>query len=152
MIRLFITLLTVASLLSSGIAQELSSPNKELKLVFSLNKTGSPIYKLFYKDKPVIAESKLGFELLEQEPLLDGFKITEYDTSSFDETWQPVWGEEKNIRNHYNELLVKLIQPSTNRKMNIRFRLFNTGLGFRYEFPEQDNFIYFIILMQFNMI
>ncbi len=127
------------------ISQELQSPDKEFKLIFDINKKGEPVYKLHYKGKEIIAESRLGFELKNKPALLDGFVLKEYDTSSFDETWQPVWGEEKNIRNHYNELLVKLYQPATERELDIRFRLFNSGLGFRYEFPLQDNLIYFVI-------
>jgi alpha-glucosidase len=123
---------------------KLKSPNNKFELIFSVIDS-VPVYELYYKGKPIINKSKLGFELKDNESLLDGFEFTKEKTSTFDETWQPVWGEERNIRNHYNELLVSLLQVKTNRRLNIRFRLFNTGLGFRYEFPMQDNFIYFVI-------
>lgn len=113
---------------------------------FSLQKDGTPMYRLSYKNKEVIKTSKLGFEL-EKDPqsLLNGFTIADSKTSSFDQTWQPVWGEVANIRNHYNELAITLNQTSSNRQVIIRFRLFDDGLGFRYEFPQQKNLIYFTI-------
>ena len=125
-------------------AEKLQSPNGDFTLEFSVE-SGVPVYQLSFKGKTIIAESKLGFELKDTESLLKDFKLVNSETSSFDETWKPVWGEESEIRNHYNELLVTLDQTTTNRKMMIRFRLFDTGVGFRYEFPEQDNLIYFII-------
>ena len=126
------------------IAQEINSPNGNFTLNFELNQ-GVPIYKLNYKGKAVVKESKLGFELKEGESLLDGFTVTASDKSSFDETWKPVWGEVKEIRNHYNELLVTLNQNNTKRIVQVRFRLFDDGLGFRYEFPQQDHLNYFVI-------
>lgn len=125
-------------------AQELTSPNEEFTLNFKLE-NGTPTYKLNLEKKQIIKESKLGFELKNEENLLGGFVLVNSEKTSFNETWQPVWGEEKEIRNNYNELLVHLKQKVTNRKMNIRFRLFDTGLGFRYEFPDQKDFIYFTI-------
>lgn len=125
-------------------AEEIKSPNGKFTLNFEV-KNGVPVYKLQMNDKPVIKESKLGLELKDIESLLDGFELSKTDKSTFDETWKPVWGEVKEIRNHYNEMLVTLTQNSTDRTMLIRFRLFDDGLGFRYEFPEQDQLIYFVI-------
>jgi len=138
-----ISFLLSVSLLSLK-AEKIQSPNGNFTLEFFVD-SGIPVYQLFYKGKTIIAKSKLGFELKDAESLLANFKLVNSKTSSFDETWKPVWGEESEIRNHYNELLVTLDQTTTNREMLIRFRLFDTGLGFRYEFPDQDNLIYFII-------
>jgi hypothetical protein len=127
-------------------AQELRSPNSQLQLQFSLNNAGTPEYQLSYKGKAVILPSKLGLELKnDKKSLLNDFTITTTQTNTVDETWQPVWGEVSNIRNNYNELAVSLQQKETNRQLVIRFRLFNDGLGFRYEFPAQKNFNYFVI-------
>ncbi|MFP5439470.1 MAG: glycoside hydrolase family 97 protein [Bacteroidia bacterium] len=127
-------------------AQQLSSPDKNLQLTFALSAKGEPTYALTYKKKPVIKTSKLGIDTKELAPLLDGFTIDKTETASLDETWTPVWGEEKNIRNNYSELLVTLSQKAQKgRFIRIRFRLFNDGLGFRYEFPEQPELNYFII-------
>ena len=118
-------------------AEKLLSPDKQLELNAGINDKSEIIYTLSYKGKEVIKSSKLGLELKNSPSLLEGFTLKNAKTSSFDETWKPVWGEVSEIRNHYNELLVHLHQSSTDRKLNIRFRLFNDGLGFRYEFPEQ---------------
>ena len=127
-------------------AQELSSPDKNLTLKFSLSAKGEPTYELTYKNKPVMKTSKLGVELKEGVSFLNGFAIDKTENSTFDETWSPVWGEQKTIRNNYNELLVTLSQKEANgRILKIRFRLFNDGLGFRYEFPEQKGFNHFVI-------
>lgn len=127
-------------------AQEISSPDKNLKLKFSLNSDGTPTYELNYKNKAVIKTSKLGIETKDVPSFLDGFAVTKVENATFDETWTPVWGEQKNIRNNYNELLVTLSQKAVkDRYIRIRFRLFNDGLGFRYEFPEQKELAYFII-------
>ncbi|QNA42920.1 glycoside hydrolase family 97 protein [Lacibacter sediminis] len=127
-------------------AQELRSPNSQLQLQFSLNSAGTPEYRLSYKGKAVILPSKLGLELKnDKKSLRNDFVITTTQTNTVDETWQPVWGEVSNIRNNYNELAVTLQQKETNRQLVIRFRLFNDGLGFRYEFPAQKNFNYFVI-------
>ena len=106
---------------------------------------GKPIYSMTYKNKPVIKPSTLGLELTGAPSLLDGFRIVGTRTDSRDETWQPVWGENKDIRNHYNELLVELQQPETDRMMNLRFRVYDDGMGFRYEFPQQKNLTYFTV-------
>lgn len=145
-------------------AQSIKSPDGNLVLTFELQNGGVPTYQLFYKGKPVVKPSHLGLELKgekavafgtsisvdktpadPQTSLYNGFELKNAATSAFDETWNPVWGEEKTIRNHYNELKVELMQPGTQRQMDIRFRLFNDGLGFRYEFPEQKNLTYFVI-------
>jgi len=126
-------------------AQDLQSPDGDLSMNFSLQEDGTPVYKLSFKGTDVIKTSKLGLSLKEEEDLLTNFKIENTEESSFDGTWTPVWGESKEIRNHYNELEVSLVQEETDRKLIVRFRLFDEGLGFRYEFPEQKNLVYFII-------
>ncbi len=125
-------------------AQELSSPDGSFHLRFNIRE-GKPVYQLKYKDQPVIKQSSLGLELSGDESLLKGFSLIQVHKSSFDETWEPVWGEYKQIRNNYNELLVTIKQQKTDRILLLRFRLFNDGLGFRYEFPEQDSLRYFVI-------
>ena len=135
-------------------AQQQSSPDGNVMLSFSLKSDGTPSYKVTYKNKPVINESTLGFTLKKAEPLTQNFKVVDTKKSTFKETWKPVWGEESEILNHYNELLVQLQQEKTHRKMNIRFRVYNEGVGFRYEFPSQKELTYFVIeeeLSQFAM-
>lgn len=126
-------------------AEQLVSPNGQLRLNFSVNAQGEPVYELYYKDKVVIKPSKLGLELKDDAGLMNGFTLAGVQTSTFDETWQPVWGEEKEIRNHYNEMAVTLNQQAQNRHIILRFRLFDDGLGFRYEFPLQKNLNYFVV-------
>ncbi|SCY92798.1 glycoside hydrolase family 97 protein [Flavobacterium caeni] len=127
-------------------AQELKSPAGNLVMKFDIQPDGTPSYKLTYKGKEVIKTSKLGLTLKnDQKSLLNDFTVSDTKTTSFDETWKPVWGEVASIRNHYNEMAVTLNQRETNRQMIIRFRLFNEGLGFRYEFPQQKNLNYFVI-------
>ena len=127
-------------------AQEITSPDKNLTLKFSLIQNGVPTYELNYKNKPVVKSSKLGIETKDVPSFLDGFTVVKTENATFDESWNPVWGEQKTIRNNYNELLVTLAQKSVkDRQIKIRFRLFNDGLGFRYEFPEQENLTYFVI-------
>ena len=139
--------LIISALLFSALnvdADVVTSPNGIVSIDFQL-KNGIPTYKVDYKGKPVIKESRLGLELRDGKNLMDGFEQLNANTSTFDETWQPVWGEVKEIRNHYNELLAELKQPSTDRYMNIRFRVYDDGVGFRYEFPQQKNLVYFVI-------
>lgn len=139
--------LIISALLFSALnvdADVVTSPNGIVSIDFQL-KNGIPTYKVDYKGKPVIKESRLGLELRDGKNLMDGFEQLNVTTSTFDETWQPVWGEVKEIRNHYNELLAELKQPSTDRYMNIRFRVYDDGVGFRYEFPQQKNLVYFVI-------
>ncbi|HEU4788321.1 MAG TPA: glycoside hydrolase family 97 protein [Flavobacterium sp.] len=127
-------------------AQQLKSPNGKFIMEFTLQKDGTPSYSLNYKDKTVIKPSKLGLELKnDKKSLLNDFTVIDAKTATFDETWKPVWGEVENIRNQYNELAVTLNQKDTDRQIIIRFRLFNDGLGFRYEFPTQKNLVYFVI-------
>ena len=135
-------------------AQQQTSPDGNVILSFSLKNDGTPSYKVSYKNKPVINESTLGFTLKKADPLTNNFKVVDTKKSTFKETWKPVWGEESEILNHYNELLVSLEQNNTNRKMNIRFRVYNEGVGFRYEFPSQKELTYFVVeeeLSQFAM-
>jgi len=126
-----------------GNAENLLSPNKKVRLDFEVNKLGEAQYALYYNESPVIKTSKLGLELKKVTSLLSGFNIQKVERSTFDETWTPVWGEVSKIRNHYNEMLVVLDQKAEQRSIKIRFRLFNDGLGFRYEFDKQPNLNYF---------
>ena len=128
-----------------AMAESITSPNGQLQLNFSVNAQGEPIYELSYKGKAVIKPSKLGLELKDAPGLMNGFTLANTQTSTFDETWEPVWGEVKQIRNHYNEMAVTLNQKAQDRNMIIRFRLFDDGFGFRYEFPLSKNLNYFVI-------
>lgn len=139
--KTFLILLLFPILLLS---QELKSPNGDFSMLFEL-KEGKPTYQLNLKGNSIIKPSALGFELVDMPALLSDFEITNTSTSTYDETWEPIWGEQTKIRNNYNELLVELSQKSTDRLLHIRFRLFDDGLGFRYEFPQQPNLTYFII-------
>ena len=121
----------------------LLSPDGNLGMEFILDK-GVPYYKLDYRDKPVVMKSRLGF-VLDNSGLFDWFEIEDVSRSEHDSTWQPVWGEESEIRDRHNEMAVTLRQTSSDRRMTIRFRLFDDGLGFRYEFPAQGNLVYFVI-------
>lgn len=137
--------LLVLSMSSAAMAESITSPNGQLQLNFSVNSQGEPVYELFYKGKAVIKPSKLGLELKNDPGLMNGFTLADTQTSTFDETWEPVWGEVKQIRNYYNEMAVTLDQKAQDRNIIIRFRLFDDGLGFRYEFPLQKNLNYFVI-------
>ncbi len=162
------SLLFALAFFNSASAQILKSPNQKFQMEFKLLADGTPTYSLNYKDKAVIKPSKLGLELksdkktmlydlsfstaetekkllFDKNSLLSNFTIAGTQNSTFDETWTPVWGEEDKIRNHYNEMAVTLNQNETDRQIVIRFRLFDDGLGFRYEFPTQKNLTYFII-------
>ncbi len=139
-------LLSLALLPMMAIAGNVKSPNGNIELKFSVDNTGRPVYEMSYKGRAVINPSHLGLELAKdrhaskgthETDLMDGFTIAKEETSTFDETWQPVWGETKDIRNHYNELAVTLNQPAAKREILIRFRVYNDGIGFRYEFPQQ---------------
>ncbi|WP_313579897.1 glycoside hydrolase family 97 protein [Chishuiella sp.] len=153
------------AMMNIAYGQELKSPDGNFVMDFSLSKDGKPTYQLRYKGKDVVKPSHLGFEFktthkemdfatqqrVEDEKakdianFLSGFEIVDTKTSTFDETWVPVWGEVDKIRNNFNELAVTVSQPKTDRQMVIRFRMFDDGLGFRYEFPEQKNLKYFVI-------
>ena len=149
-------------------AQQLTSPDGNLVMNFSLNAQGAPVYELTFGGKAVIKPSTLGLELKKEDAdqqtsfewndarqddaqldkktnLMTGFTVASTETATFDETWHPVWGEESAIRNHYNELAVTLHQAANDRQLRIRFRLFDDGLGFRYEFPQQKNLNYFVV-------
>lgn len=149
------TLLFSALLLPLSVAaQTVSSPNEAISVSFSLADGGRPTYEMTYKGRPVVKPSHLGLELAKDKhatkgfaetSLMDGFTESHSEVSSFDETWKPVWGETATIRNHYNELLVSLSQDHTGRQMNIRFRVYDDGMGLRYEFPQQDSLVYFIV-------
>ena len=166
-----IELLLLAWLPLTLFATTVSSPNGNMVLTFDVE-GGRPTYSLTYKGREVVRPSHLGFELAKdkhatlgdrEQDLMDGFIIAEETTSTFDETWQPVWGENRNIRNHYNELCVTLhkefMMPRTGRGdpniherpmvhlrvMVLRFRVYDDGIGFRYEFPQQPSLSYFLI-------
>ena len=142
---LFTALLWLA-FFSPAKSQQLKSPNGKFVMEFTLLNDGTPSYSLNYKSKVVVKSSKLGLELKnDKKSLLDDFTIIDNKTATFDENWKPVWGEVASIRNHYNELAVTLNQKETDRQIVIRFRLFDDGLGFRYEFPSQKNLTYFVI-------
>ncbi|MBS1796338.1 MAG: glycoside hydrolase family 97 protein [Acidobacteria bacterium] len=167
--KLFLPLLLLLFAVSA-FAQTLNSPNGSFAFAFKLSEKGAPVYSLTYKSRPVVRESKMGFELKDQPALLEGFQIIDTKTAESDETWNPVWGEQKTIRSHYRELAVALeqtvvvdaagkVHPNTEifssasnadarkitRRLTIRFRLFDDGLGFRYEFPVQDGLKYFTV-------
>jgi len=125
--------------------QALSSPNGQLKLNFRIEGKGIPYYSLHYKDKNVLKDSKLGFIIKPDDSYASDFKTDAVDYTSFNENWKPVWGPNKEVNNHYNEMLVHLVQNKTGWKLNIRFRLFDDGLGFRYEFPVQTELRHFTI-------
>ena len=144
--RIFLILAAaLVALATPAAAQTITSPNGQLSLTFSLTDSGVPTYAVDYKGVAVILPSQLGLKLNDAADLLDGFTAGEAVKSTFDETWEPVWGEETHIRNNYNELLVRLTQTATGRQMNIRFRLFNDGYGLRYEFPRQKRVTYMTI-------
>lgn len=136
-----------------AMAQTVKSPNGNVSVKFSLD-NGRPVYEVSYKKRAVVKPSYLGLELaktkhaskgMEETSLMDGFVVAKTDTSTFDETWKPVWGETATIRNHYNELAVTLNQPATKRNIVIRFRVYDDGMGLRYEFPQQEELNYLVI-------
>ncbi len=174
--RFITTFVFTVLFISWGFAQTLKSPNGNFEMKFSISAKGEPTYELNYKNRAVILPSTLGLELAlpstapstfddfttaeltaDQKQLADlhsGFSLVDKQTKTFDETWSPIWGEESKIRNNYNELFVSLFQKTTNRTIQIRFRLFDSGLGFRYEFPAQKDLVYFTLkeeLTQFAM-
>ena len=141
--------------------ETVSSPNSDIAVSFDV-KDGIPIYNVSFKGRQVIRDSRLGLELVsaksnsdfnsfdnkqtvDQNSLYDGFSMLTAKFKTFDETWQPVWGEKSNIRNHYNEMAVTLFQEALNRYIIVRFRVYDDGVGFRYEFPQQVNLNYFVI-------
>lgn len=159
--KIFLIPLIGLPLTLSAAPEPLSSPDGDIMLNFEV-KDGKPVYWVDFKGKEIIAPSHLGFQLISESgrnsfdhqgkkagadalSLKDGFKLIGTTRDSVDETWQPVWGEETSIRNHYNEMAVTLLQPAFDRKMTVRFRAYDDGIGFRYEFPEQPNLNYFTI-------
>lgn len=128
-----------------ALAEKLSSPSKKLEMNFDLNAAGEPTYSLKMADGTVVTKpSRMGFEMTDSKLSFDkNFEVVKYNTSTFNETWKPVWGEVKEVRNHYNELEVQLKQKGTDKLLTIRFRLYDEGLGFRYEFPGRkgQNFL-----------
>jgi hypothetical protein len=143
--RLIQVIFALGFMIPSAFGQSCTSPNKEISVAFSLMENGVPSYQMSYKGVAVVLQSTMGFELANNTNLLDGFSLLDTVYDSKDELWEPVWGEERQIRNHYNEMLVILQQQETNRTMNIRFRVFDEGIGFRYEFPQQAALGHFII-------
>jgi hypothetical protein len=144
--KYFVSVLVMVFSIFGMNAQELKSPNGNFKMIFALENDGTPAYQLFMNNKEIIKKSKLGLELQkDKKSLLNDFKLINETRNTFDESWKTVWGEETEIRNHYNELALTLKQNETERQVIIRFRLFNDGLGFRYEFPEQKNLTYFVV-------
>lgn len=143
-LTIFVSMLLSTSLLNAQEGQVAASPDSNVKLHFTLKDGHIPTYAIEYKGIPVVSQSHLGLKLTDS-GLYDYFEIADVQRSATDETWKPIWGEEAMIRNHYNEMAVTLRQTSSNRLMTIRFRIFNDGVGFRYEFPDQDNLVYFVI-------
>ncbi|MBP3739088.1 MAG: glycoside hydrolase family 97 protein [Muribaculaceae bacterium] len=160
--KLFIlAVMAMCSTLAMAV-EKVTSPDGALVVNFSLQNGGMPVYEVLFHGKQVIKPSRLGLELdsenashsfygdqadtkADKSSLYDGFTMARVDRSTFDETWQPVWGEESNIRNHYNEMAVTLNQAALDRHMVVRFRVYDDGVGFRYEFPAQRNLNYFVI-------
>ena len=147
-------ILTLLLMPLAMLAQAVKSPNGNVELKFSLTDNGRPTYEMTYKGKAVVKPSHLGLELAKDKhaskgenetDLMEGFKINDTLVTTFDETWKPVWGETSTIRNHYNELAVSLVQAVSNRNIIIRFRVYDDGMGLRYEFPQQKELNYFLI-------
>lgn len=169
-------LLLAATLVANARTETLKSPDGNLEMTFTLSEDGTPLYSLRHGDKDVVLDSRLGYllrgDLYGNTPenymqesyytvdFCSGFAVVNTATAAFDQTWEPVWGEESKIRNHYNELAVTLEKKNFKGKegadvqMVVRFRLYDDGLGFRYEFPQQKNLKYFVVvdeLTQFRM-
>jgi hypothetical protein len=135
-------------------AQSVTSPSKDITLDFTLTTKGQPSYTVNYKNKAVVLESAMGIKLKSKPDLDANFEVVRAKTDVFNESWKPVLGEQSSILNHYNELTIELLQKETNVKMNIIFRVFDEGVGFRYDFPKQNELNYFIIsdeVTQFNL-
>lgn len=126
-------------------AQNVQSPSKNISLKFSLSADGKPTYEVSYKNKPIVKASSLGIKLKSGGDLVSGFSIDSIGNKTVNETWQPVLGEQSNIKNNYNQMTVALSQKQTNRRMNIIFKIYNEGVAFRYDFPKQPKLDYFII-------
>jgi glucan 1,4-alpha-glucosidase len=151
----------VLSLLGPGFAiaqsagETVSSPGGKMVLSFHLTSAGTPVYGLTFAGRPVVKESRLGIALKDRRSLADGFAIAKVDASEKDETWDPVWGEVRHVRNHYKEAAFTLQQSGpAGARLVLRFRVFDDGLGFRYEVPEQEGLTYFVVAderTEFNM-
>ena len=126
-------------------AQQIQSPSKEIKVDFSLNTAGEPIYKVTYKNQEIIKPSKLGISLKEDTALTQGFSLINKEEASVDDSWNPVLGEQSSIRNHYNQAVFHLIQKETNRKLDLVFKVYEEGVAFRYEFPAEEAVRYFVV-------
>ena len=126
-------------------AHSVKSPSGAVCLDVELDSNGAPTYQLTYKQKTAMRTSRLGLQLKDGRSLESGFREQAATQSSFDETWQPVWGESSTIRNCYNELLLELVQPANDIYMNIRFRVYDDGIGLRYEFPQKGKLNYFVV-------
>ena len=149
-----LSLLVLLLTISFGNAQSILSPSQKLSLTFSLSKEGKPTYSVTYKNQSIVSESTLGIKLKASNSLDANFVIDSIGHKSVNETWQPVLGEQSNIKNNYNEMTLALSQMGNNRKMNIIFWVFDEGVAFRYEFPNQEKLNYFIISdekSQFNL-
>lgn len=136
-------------------AQQLQSPSKEVELIFSLNDKGTAVYEVKYKGQAVIKPSRLGLKIKNRTDLFEGFKIVKSETATFDEVWQPVLGEQSQIKNHYNEIKFHLVQNESNKKLDIVFKVYDEGVAFRYEFPFNESVEYFVIseeMTEFNLI
>ncbi len=150
----FLLLLLCLLSIPSSYSQNLQSPDGNFELEFTLNQNGKAFYQLTYKSLPVLKSSRLGFEISTQRPFSEGFSVQHIQYAEKDTLWHPVLGQESTIRSHYKEMLVRLKNPETGWLLNIRFRLFNDGLGFRYEFPKQAHLRHFRIdkeLTEFNL-
>ena len=141
--KIFALLAAICALGAS--AQHVESPAGNVAVDFNLIDNGVPSYSVAFNGKEIVKPSRLGIAMADNTELWDCFEVAKTDTASFDETWTPVWGEENAIRNHYNELYVELRQTTSNRRMGIRFRVFDDGVGFRYEWPAQKELSYFVI-------
>jgi hypothetical protein len=130
-------------------ATSLHSPDGRVSVALRVDEAGTPRYSVSLGGRPVVLDSRLGLELRDAPPLVTGFEIERVDTSSADDTWEPVWGEVKRIRNHYNEAALTLRQPAAaGRRLIVRFRAFDDGVGFRYEFPEQKGLEHFVVVAE----
>ena len=149
----FLLVIALLAYCFGSYAEELKSPNGQF-LLNTFCEGGIPYYTLTYKGKTVLKKSRLGVDLKYERGMKEGMSILKTEHKSFDETWHPVWGEQSSVRNHYNEMFVRYVQEGSGRWLDVRFRLFDDGLGFRYEFPEQETLRKFIMnneLTQFNL-
>ena len=144
----FVSLLSLSSLSASAATPaSISSPNGNIKLEFKLDNLGAPLYSISYNEKTLVADSKLGLVGSEAE-FISGFSIASVDTTSSDTSWTPVWGEYASVRDNHREMAVKLVAPNPERLLTIRFRLFDDGVGFRYELPLQDKVNYLTLMAE----